>query len=317
MKGDYIVKKNKNLSILLLIVLILTGCKQNPEDVKLKSEFEIKNYALKEFGKATFIETVETENDITCYFVDEELGFQYYITSYVGVINKFPTVGGIWGYEERVTSNYANEYLNVILNKALSEFKQEENRDCIRLETENIVKTWKNINVFINDKENVEEVIKKYGKLVKKYDSKKMIESDSYMTVYSEREGEEVYEGIFYLERQEYMSGEEEHEIMKKRILKEMMEKFDKKGDAKFIREEVIKKWDEEISNWEILPDYEKYSENKEHCLAGTTIGVDITVYYYELNGKEFYIVPHCNMNHYYEDGGYYTTYYTNIFEIN
>ena len=304
------------LVVVVILSFLLTGCKQNPEEVRIKSESEIKKYASREYGKASLIRTVETDDERTCYFMDEEYGFQYYITSYVHGISKFPTVGGVWGYEERVNSNYEDEYLNMILNKALNEFKQEENRDCIRLETEDIVRTWKNINIFINDKENVEEVIKKYGKLVKKCDSKKMIESDSYMTVYSETEGEAVYEGIFYLEKQEYMSVEEENEIMKKRILREMMEKFDKKGEAKFIREEVIKKWDEEISSWEILPDYEKYSENKEHCLAGRTIGVDIIVYYYELNGKEFYIVPHCNMNHYYGDGGYYTTYYTNIFEV-
>lgn len=302
-------KKNKIFSILLLMILILTGCKQDPEDVRIKSENEIKKYALREYGKASLIRTVETEDERTCYFMDEEYGFQYYITSYVHGISKFPTVGGVWGYEERVSSNYKDEYSNMILNKALSEFKQEENKDCIRIDVENM-------RVFISDNKNVEEVIKKYGKLLKKYDSKKMIKSD-YMTVYSETDGEKVYEGTFYLGKQEYMSGEEEQEIMKKRILKEMMEKFGKKGDARFIREEVIKKWDEEISSWEILPDYEKYSANEEHSLAGKTIGVDIIVYYYELNGKEFYIVPTCRMNHYYEDGGYYTTYYTNIFEIN
>ena len=169
-------KSHYLLVIVVILSFLLTGCKQNPEDVRIKTESEIKKYASREYGKASLIRTVEKDDGRTCYFMDEEYGFQYYITSYVHGISKIPTAGGVFGYEERVISNYEDEYLNMILNKALNEFKQEENRDCIRFETEDIVRTWENINVFINDKEKVEEGIKKYCKCVKKCDYKKKIE---------------------------------------------------------------------------------------------------------------------------------------------
>ena len=110
-------KFKKILSILILIIIVMiaiTGCKLNPEDVKLKKSFEIKNYVKKYFGSAKIINTKKEKINITYTLKDNQDHFTYSCTSYASSIS---IDGSVFGYNENTYCDFDKNYQKYILDK--------------------------------------------------------------------------------------------------------------------------------------------------------------------------------------------------------
>lgn len=110
-------KLRKSFSFLFLTIIVIvavTGCESNPEDVKLKSSFDIKLYANMHFGNAKLINKNNEHNSITYTLKDNQYHFTYTCTSYASGIG---IDGTNFGYNENTSCDFDLNYQKYILDK--------------------------------------------------------------------------------------------------------------------------------------------------------------------------------------------------------
>lgn len=92
----------------------LVGCGE------VASEADLKRYAKIQYGEAEFLSSEKGEDSLTCYFRDEELGFEYYVTSYLSDIN---IDGTHFGVTEGKQSDYEEKYFTCIAELVMEDKK--------------------------------------------------------------------------------------------------------------------------------------------------------------------------------------------------
>ena len=114
----------------LMVILIsfipliaLSGCAENPEDVKLADKDTIIRYAKREFGEAEYVSEEAGEKSVTYTLKDTEAGFEYTIKSYITSAN---ADGSILWYKEDKVSTFKYAYQQYILSKLDSYLKEKE-----------------------------------------------------------------------------------------------------------------------------------------------------------------------------------------------
>lgn len=110
----------KKLLICTLFVLLMVpmmGCASDKDDTELKSANEICNYAAKEFGKASIVavEKDDATHSVTYTLQDDELGFQYLITSYADEIVFDAANTGF--FTELSYNDFEEKYQNYLLSQ--------------------------------------------------------------------------------------------------------------------------------------------------------------------------------------------------------
>jgi hypothetical protein len=100
------------LFILVVCMLCLTGCSE--ASVRLDNEAALRSYAKSMYGSAELIRSLSDDDSLTCYFRDEEYGFEYYIKSYKASVN---VDGAIFGYHEAKASNFLEKYAQFLWDK--------------------------------------------------------------------------------------------------------------------------------------------------------------------------------------------------------
>lgn len=94
----------------LLCLLAVWLCACSPA-----SKEEVQRYVKNEFGKAEYVRTEEIDDrEIRYYFLDEEYGFEYYVTSYVSDIL---IDGAKFGETENKGSNFGEAYYTYVLSQ--------------------------------------------------------------------------------------------------------------------------------------------------------------------------------------------------------
>ena len=103
----------KKIVICFLIVLsiIITGCENNPENVKLKNKDEIIKYAKSNFGKVKYVKDEINDNSITYTLKDSEYNFLYTCESYA---SSFGIDGDSFGYYEKTKCDFEDKYRSLI-----------------------------------------------------------------------------------------------------------------------------------------------------------------------------------------------------------
>lgn len=90
------------VSVAVVMAGALSGC-----SAEVDSEKDILRYAKEHYSAAEHIRTEDGEESRRCYLVDDEYGFEYYVSSY---INDISIDGSTFGYQERKGSNFDEAY---------------------------------------------------------------------------------------------------------------------------------------------------------------------------------------------------------------
>ncbi len=91
----------------MLLLLRLTGCGE------VKNVSQLKQYAKENYGKYEFVSSNQSEDKLVCNFKSKKCGFEYYVQS---VKSPILIDGALFGYSERTSSNYEEQYFNYILD---------------------------------------------------------------------------------------------------------------------------------------------------------------------------------------------------------
>ena len=182
---------------IVLLLISMTGCKSKKEEVKLKSEKEIVQYASKEYGKAKYI-SKESGTDLIKYTLqDNEYKFNYECTS---SITQFCIDGSCAeSYFETTTCNFDDSYQNYIL-------------DTLNLDNiyKNFYQNYPNNSgskefIFAVNYENEEEAKKSVGSIAKRVtdiDTRKYL-SNYYIALY---DNNNTYFGVYNITTNKYIS---------------------------------------------------------------------------------------------------------------
>lgn len=100
--------KKHLLLLLILILFTFSGCGT------VKTEDELVSYAKSQYGKAELLRTEEDETSRTCYFLDKDLSFEYYVTSSQHALY---IDGTYFGTTETTDSNYRQAYFSCLANR--------------------------------------------------------------------------------------------------------------------------------------------------------------------------------------------------------
>lgn len=96
-------KKAAMLLALLLCAVLFCGC-----DTDVASEKEIIEFANETYGKSEFLYSeTQGEDDLCCYFTDDEYGFTYYVRSYVHGVG---LDGSVFWFSEDKSSDFTVLY---------------------------------------------------------------------------------------------------------------------------------------------------------------------------------------------------------------
>ena len=107
-------KKNLLCVLCALVILCLCGCSTKKEDVKLKSEKEITQYASDKYGTAIYIGKETNTNLIKYSLQDKEYKFDYECTSYISKFCIDSTCTEL--YDETTTCNFDTNYEKFIID---------------------------------------------------------------------------------------------------------------------------------------------------------------------------------------------------------
>ena len=180
-----------------LLLVSMAGCKSKKEEVKLKSEKEIVQYASKEYGKAKYISKESGSDLIKFTLQDNEYKFYYECTS---SINQFCIdLSCAEAYFETTTCNFDGSYKNYIVDT---------------LNLDNIYKNFhqnypsnsgeKEFLVALNY-ENEEEARKNIGSIAKRItdiDTRKYL-SNYYIALY---DNNNMYFGVYNITTNKYIN---------------------------------------------------------------------------------------------------------------
>lgn len=100
--------------ILLLTIVLLTGCASSPESVKLANKSSILTYAKHEYGEAEFVSKKDGENRVEYILKDKQYGFTYEIVSFAQSVGMD---GSTFWYSEEKSSNFDTQYQQYILSE--------------------------------------------------------------------------------------------------------------------------------------------------------------------------------------------------------
>lgn len=150
------------LSVLvILVVLLITGCHYSPEQVRLANKREILKFAKTEYGSAEYIDknyTSKRGNDsITYRLKDKQYNFEYTIETYVNIIGFNAAV--FW-YAEDKTSSFGDEYRRYIIDGLHDYIENKEVNLSIKIDTDQDINTSFFAVVYTTENTDIDMVIK-------------------------------------------------------------------------------------------------------------------------------------------------------------
>lgn len=273
--------------ILLLISLAIVLCSCSPATKR-----EIMRYVKDEYGEAELIEKEEvSEDEIIYHLKDEEYGFEYYVKSSV---NDILIDGAKFGESESKHSNFNSKYYEYITEQIQNELSklEEEYQVDIVTSSENYdsslitYHTFADVYYRIDDLQTAPKLAKAVNDLYKSYDERDYWKNNI-TEVYSKYENEI---GAYYLEYNRWEPTQTENDYFY------ILQSKSLNGDSVYIRKEERLFKDIGLS----LDDVADVSgEDK------PTEDTVVTYYYFDLDGKEFFIADVAVDS----DFGYYTNY--------
>ena len=254
--------------VFLLVVLVIFLCSCSPA-----TKSEIMKYAKKEYGRAEIIDIDEvSEDEIIYHLKDKEYGFEYYIKS---AVNDILIDGAKFGEVENKYSNFSVEYYSYIAEKLDDRLVELENKYNVEI-IEPKVSSGDNdllidINYKIDDTQTAPTLAKNVNDLYKEYDSRgywKVVRTYVY-----DKNKEKI--GCYDLKYDVWMTPENEEDyfyIEKAKMLN---------SKAVYLRKESKLFKDTGLT----LDDVSKVI-GKELPTENSTV----TYYYFEVDGKEFFL---------------------------
>lgn len=262
-------KKFKKISLILLIIaLAMLVCSCRPA-----TKSEIMKYAKKEYGKAEIIDIDEvSEDEIIYHFKDKEYGFEYYIKS---AVNDILIDGAKFGEHEDKESNFNVEYYSYIAEKLDDRLAELENKYNIEIIEPKVYSGDEDllieINYKIDDTQTAPTISKKVNDLYKEYDSRgywKVVRTYAY-----DKNKEKI--GCYDLKYDVWMTPEDENDYFYIERAKMLNSK------AVYLRKERKPFKDTGLT----LDDVTKVIGK-----ATPTENSTVTYYYFEVEGKEFFL---------------------------
>lgn len=268
----------KKISLILLVIaLAILVCSCSPA---IKSE--IMKYAEKEYGESELIYIEEvSEDEIIYHLKDNEYGFEYYINSAVVDIG---LDGSKFGEVERKKSDFNIAYYNYITENLDDKFAEIEDMYNVEIINDDIYYSDEEFLIKINyktdDSQTSYTLAKKVNDLYKAYDSRNYWKEIK--TYVYDKNKEQI--GCYDLKYDAWMTSEDEEDYFYIERAKWL------NSDAVYLRKEEKPFKDTGIS----LDDVADVLGSE-----STTENSIVTYYYFEVDGKEFFLAdvlvnPNC-----------------------
>lgn len=193
-------KKNILCVLCALVILCLCGCSTKKEDVKLKTEKEITQYASNKYGTAIYVSKETNTNLIKYSLQDKEYKFDYECTSYISKLCIDATCAEL--YDETTTCNFDTNYKKFIIDTLNLDNIYE---DYITNYPSNSERKFIFAVNYENEemkKENLQEITKKF----KKIDNRKYYDN-YHIAVY---DNNNIYIGVYDTTTNKYIDRYEE-----------------------------------------------------------------------------------------------------------
>ena len=162
-------KKIIYCSLIISVIIGITGCASRPEEVELKTSKDIVKYARKNFGKAKYVEQESGKNSVKYTLQDNEYKFNY---ECVSKVDNFPCSSL---YYETTECNFEEKYslrgfrsrsiLDMVVATAKKEASMEDVADYTGIRSRRLAAYVKSSSgVIINTPANLVNInIKPYG----------------------------------------------------------------------------------------------------------------------------------------------------------
>ena len=264
-------KKMKLLMIVALCATTLCGCEP-------ATEKEVLRYAKNEFGKCKLVETnIVSEDEIDYILQDKQYGFTYHVTSEVDDIN---IDGSKFGESESKSDDFSASYYAYITNnikETLHGYAKQNNITILTSESkfDYYYDGYKLANVICQadmSKEALQSICENIYDLYKEYDSRRFFEP--VMIDVSDTKGNDM--GVFRSNIGAYMTNEEDETYYYYDLATQ------KDPYVKYLRQDKKSFRETDISYTSVM-----------HVLGQPEITEDsiVTYYYFESDGKEWYMV--------------------------
>ncbi|MBE5944416.1 MAG: hypothetical protein E7258_05805 [Lachnospiraceae bacterium] len=279
------IKKILISGLVLVLVLSLSGCSAD-------SEKNIIKHAKDKYGPNKHIKTEELgEDKTTCYFTDNEYGFEYYVSSYM---NEIIIDGSSFGSVENKGSNFDIQYYNYLCNTLSYDLQAIEEKYNVDIEISDGTYIYYFAQVYYKteDSSNASSVTKEISDLYTSLDTRhywKNLDVEAY-----DCNGE--YLGAYHYEQTKWMTPEDEVE------LDFILRIEDLSSEAEYLRKEQHKFTETGVDIKEVVT-----------VLGSPEVTIDsmVTYYIFTIDGKEYFMTDFMIIN---DIGGYeyYTTYKQN-----
>lgn len=253
---------------ILIGVLAVCFCACSPASKK-----EVLRYAEREFGDAEYVRTEEIDEDAIRYFLcDEEYGFEYYVTSEV---NDVLIDGAKFGESESKSSNFEKVYYNFVLEQIKDELTALEGEYSVRIVSgaDKLGQLYRLAEVYCEsgDASVAPQVTKAVKELFADYDTRGYW-SERSIEVYDVQENSL---GSYSFKYDRFLTPQDETDV----FYYEQMQMLN--SEAEYIRKEqkVFKEIGVSLDDLPTILGSEPVTEDS-----------IITFYYFDIEGKEYYL---------------------------
>lgn len=152
--------------ILLLCAVVFCGC-----SAEVASEKDIIEFANDRYGKAEFLYSESLDEDaLCCYFVDEEYGFTYYVSSFIRGVGMD---GSVFWYSEDKGSDFTERYYAHIRSAAGAEIAALSQQYGVSISSdETIYGTSYDVELTSDDIQSACAAAEKVRELLRSYDAR-------------------------------------------------------------------------------------------------------------------------------------------------
>lgn len=267
----------------ILLPIMLSSCNASPMSFEA-----LKSYAFKNFGEGEIIQESEKEDFRSIVVKDKEFGFEYHVESNVVDITVDLTK---FGESESTSSNFANEYIDFIINIAKTKIPEIENSDLWEFNYRSI-QGINSIAEFVlygeSDFDEAFECAESLGRVFQEYDSRKFFENRTIIIkeqdgVSNDRVviGETLASYHIHKNNWTYKLTEEEKKAAEIDFIKDYVKTYLTK-EAVFVRSEEIPFGETGLSLHQIMNTFDENQIESADDL--------VTLYYFDLNGKEYFV---------------------------
>ena len=261
-------KKIICLLFIVLFTITLCSCAQDPSEVNLASENQIKKYCKQHYGPVKSVEEISKEDQSITYKIkDKKYKFEYEVTSYVAELWIDTTLG----YYEKKKSNFDDMYILNFKNKYSSKINTIENTYNINLDTYSEISSDIVGKITGKNDDEIKEGSEKIIKLIEKY-----YKRNHFYNITIELYNDNTYIGTVSKDKGIYTA---EEEVIDKLLINAAQYMDVSRKDLIFVRLDT--------TDIKSLPDYDS---NEIVEILGEEKKKEAMVCYFKYNNEEYYI---------------------------